>query len=170
MGFNQGLQPIAGYNYGARQYSRVKEIFILTAKWETLVTTLCAVICIFIPGTAVRLFTNDPELIRLSTHGLRVMNCCFAVVGFGMVSGNFFQCLGMVKKSIFLSLTRQLLILVPIVYLLPLWLQETGVWISFPISDVASSVIALFFILNLFKKFDQLKDGEDPSLIGSSIQ
>ena len=170
MGFNQGLQPIAGYNYGARQYSRVKEIFILTAKWETLVTTLCAVICIFIPGAAVRLFTNDPELIRLSTHGLRVMNCCFAVVGFGMVSGNFFQCLGMVKKSIFLSLTRQLLILVPLIYLLPLWLQETGVWISFPISDVASSVIALFFIIALFKKFDQLKDGDDPSLIGSSIQ
>ena len=170
MGFNQGLQPIAGYNYGARQYSRVKEIFILTAKWETLVTTLCAVICLFIPRTAVSLFTNDPELIRLSTHGLRVMNCCFAVVGFGMVSGNFFQCLGMVKKSIFLSLTRQLLILVPLIYLLPLWLQETGVWISFPISDVASSVIALFFILALFKKFDRLKDGDDPSLIGSSIR
>jgi Na+-driven multidrug efflux pump len=128
------------------------------------------VICIFIPGAAVRLFTNDPELIRLSTHGLRVMNCCFAVVGFGMVSGNFFQCLGMVKKSIFLSLTRQLLILVPLIYLLPLWLQETGVWISFPISDVASSVIALFFIIALFKKFDQLKDGDDPSLIGSSIR
>ena len=98
------------------------------------------------------------------------MNCCFAVVGFGMVSGNFFQCLGMVKKSIFLSLTRQLLILVPLIYLLPLWLQETGVWISFPISDVASSVIALFFILALFKKFDRLKDGDDPSLIGSSIR
>ena len=170
MGFNQGLQPIAGYNYGARQYSRVREVFILTAKWETLVTTVCCLVSLFLARPAVRLFTNDPELIRLSTHGLRVMNCAFAVVGFGIVSGNIFQCLGMVKKSIFLSLTRQLLILVPLIYILPLSFQETGVWISFPISDVASSVIALFFIINLFKKFDRLKDGEDPSLIGSSIQ
>ena len=170
MGFNQGLQPIAGYNYGARQYSRVKEIFILTAKWETLVTTACCLISVLIPGPAVRLFTNDPELIRLATHGLRVMNCGFFAVGYGIVSGNFFQCLGMVKKSIFLSLTRQLLILVPIVYLLPLWLQETGVWISFPISDVAATVIALFFIHSLFRKFDRLKDGDEPTLLGSSIQ
>lgn len=170
MGFNQGLQPIAGYNYGARQYGRVREIFILTAKWETLVTTLCCLICVFLPRQAVSLFTNDPELIRLATHGLRIMNCCFFAVGYGIVSGNFFQCLGMVRKSIFLSLTRQLLILVPIVYLLPLWLEQTGVWISFPISDVAATVIALFFIRALFKKFDLLKDGEEPTLLGSSIQ
>ena len=170
MGFNQGLQPIAGYNYGARQYSRVREIFLLTVKWETLVTTLCCLICVFLPGQAVRLFTNDPELIRLATRGLRIMNCGFFAVGSGIVSGNFFQCLGMVRKSIFLSLTRQLLILVPIVYLLPLWLEDTGVWISFPISDIAATVIAFFFIRNLFRKFDQLKDGEEPTLLGSSIQ
>ncbi len=117
MGFNQGLQPIAGYNYGARQYSRVKEIFILTAKWEVLVTTVCFLVSELIPEQAVSLFTNDPELIRFSAHGLRVMNVAFALVGFGMVSGNFFQCLGMVRKSIFLSLTRQLIFLLPLVYL-----------------------------------------------------
>ena len=170
MGFNQGLQPIAGYNYGARQYSRVREIFILTAKWEVLVTTLCWLVSLLIPGQVVRLFTNDPALIEMSTHGLRVMNCTFAVVGFGIVSSNFFQCLGMVKTSIFLSLTRQLLILVPLIYTLPVWLQETGVWISFPISDFASALIALVFIIRLFRKFDRLQDGDDPSLIGSSIQ
>ena len=170
MGFNQGLQPIAGYNYGARQYSRVREIFILTAKWEVLVTTLCWLVSLLIPGQVVRLFTNDPALIEMSTHGLRVMNCTFAVVGFGIVSSNFFQCLGMVKTSIFLSLTRQLLILVPLIYILPVWLQETGVWISFPISDFASALIALVFIIRLFRKFDRLQDGDDPSLIGSSIQ
>ena len=170
MGFNQGLQPIAGYNYGARQYSRVREIFILTAKWEVLVTTLCFLMSELTPRTAVSLFTNDPLLIDLAARGLRIMNCGFALVGFGMVTGNFFQCLGMVRKSIFLSLSRQLLFLLPLIYTLPLWLQETGVWISFPISDTLNVIISAIMIVRLFRKFDRLKDGENPDILGSNIQ
>ena len=170
MGFNQGLQPIAGYNYGARQYSRVKQVFILTAKWEVLVTTICFLVSECIPRAAVSLFTNDAQLIDLAAHGLKTMNIAFALVGFGMVSSNFFQCLGMVKKSIFLSLTRQLLFLLPLVYTLPLWLQENGVWISFPISDALNIVVSAILIINIFRKFDQLKDGDDPSVLGSTIK
>ena len=170
MGFNQGLQPIAGYNYGARQYSRVKEIFVLTAKWEVLVTTLCFLMSEFIPRTAVSLFTSDPELIGLAARGLRIMNIGFALVGFGMVTGNFFQCLGMVRKSIFLSLSRQLLFLLPLIYTLPLWLQETGVWVSFPISDTLNVIISAVMIARLFRKFDRLHDGELPDILGSTIQ
>ena len=170
MGFSQGLQPIAGYNYGARQYSRVREIFILTAKWEVLVTTLCFLMSELIPRQAVSLFTNDPQLIDLAARGLRIMNCGFALVGFGMVTGNFFQCLGMVRKSIFLSLSRQLLFLLPLIYTLPLWLQETGVWISFPISDTLNVIISAIMIVRLFRKFDRLKDGENPDILGSNIQ
>ncbi|MBR4525383.1 MAG: MATE family efflux transporter [Bacteroidales bacterium] len=170
MGFNQGLQPIAGYNYGARQYSRVKEIFILTAKWEILVTLLCFLMSELVPRTAVSLFTNDPQLIDLAARGLRIMNCGFAFVGFGMVTGNFFQCLGMVRKSIFLSLSRQLLFLLPLIYTLPLWLQETGVWISFPISDTLNIIISAILIVRLFRKFDRLQDGENPDILGSTIQ
>ena len=169
MGFNQGLQPIAGYNYGARQYSRVKEIFILTAKWEVLVTTVCFLVSELIPEQAVSLFTNDPELIRFSAHGLRVMNVAFALVGFGMVSGNFFQCLGMVRKSIFLSLTRQLIFLLPLVYTLPLWFEEKGVWMSFPISDALNIIISAILIIDIFRKFNKLNDGDDPSTLGSTI-
>ena len=169
MGFNQGLQPIAGYNYGARQYSRVKEIFILTAKWEVLVTTVCFLVSELIPEQAVSLFTNDPELIRFSAHGLRVMNVAFALVGFGMVSGNFFQCLGMVRKSIFLSLTRQLIFLLPLVYTLPIWFEEKGVWISFPISDALNILISAILIIDIFRKFNKLNDGDDPSTLGSTI-
>ncbi len=169
MGFNQGLQPIAGYNYGARQYSRVKDIFVLTAKWEVLVTTICFLVSELIPVQAVSLFTNDPEMIRISSHGLKVMNVAFALVGFGMVSGNLFQCLGMVKKSIFLSLTRQLIFLLPLIYTLPLWFQEKGVWMSFPISDSLNIIISLILIINLFRKFGKLKDGDDPSMLGSTI-
>ena len=170
MGFNQGLQPIAGYNYGARQYRRVKEVFILAAKWEVLVTTLCFLMAELIPRTAVSLFTNDPQLVDLAAHGLRVMNSGFALVGFGMATGNFFQCLGMVRKSIFLSLSRQLLFLLPLIYTLPLWLQETGVWVSFPISDILNIIISAILIIRLFRKFDRLKDGENPDILGSTIQ
>ncbi len=170
MGFNQGLQPIAGYNYGARQYHRVKEVFILTAKWEVLVTTLCFLMSELVPRSAVSLFTNDPELVDFAARGLRIMNAAVALVGFGMVTGNFFQCLGMVRKSIFLSLSRQLLFLIPLIYTLPLWLKEAGVWISFPISDLLNVIVSAVLIVRLFRKFDRLKDGENPDILGSTIQ
>ena len=170
MGFNQGLQPIAGFNYGARQYKRVKEVFMLTAKWELLVTFLCFLVSELIPKVAVSLFTNDPVLIELSAKGLRIMNSGFALVGFGMVSSNFFQCLGMVKKSIFLSLSRQLLFLLPFIYTLPLWFQQNGVWVSFPISDTLNVVVSAILIINIFKKFNKLQDGEDATSLGSSVK
>mgnify|MGYP002518443219 FL=1 len=170
MGFNQGLQPIAGYNYGARQYHRVKEVFVLTAKWELVVTSLCFLVSELIPEVAVRLFTSDPEMIRMAAHGMRVMNAAVFMVGFAMVSGNLFQCLGMVKISIFLSLTRQLIFLIPLIYTLPLWFKETGVWISFPISDFVATLTSLFFIIRLFRKFDKLKDGDNASSLGGSIE
>ena len=174
MGFNQGLQPIAGYNYGARQYKRVREIFVLTAKWEVLVTTVCFLLSELLPEFAVGMFVDmsDPanaSLAQLAPRGLRIMNCGFALVGFGMVTSNFFQCLGMVKTSIFLSLSRQLLFLVPLIYALPLWMQETGVWISFPISDFLSVIVSAFFIIRLFKQFGKLEDGESAAALGGSM-
>lgn len=161
MGFNQGLQPIAGYNYGARLYHRVKEIFILTVKWEVLVTTVCFLISVIFPRAACSLFTNDPELLDLASHGLRVMNSGFALVGFGIVSSNLFQSLGLVGRAIFLSLSRQLIFLLPLLYGLPLWLEGTGVWMSFPISDIISVVVSAIFINRLFHNFSKLKDGEE---------
>ena len=161
MGFNQGLQPIAGYNYGARLYHRVKEIFILTVKWEVLVTTVCFLISVIFPRAACSLFTNDPELLDLASHGLRVMNSGFALVGFGIVSSNLFQSLGLVGRAIFLSLSRQLIFLLPLLYGLPLWLDGTGVWMSFPISDIISIVVSVIFVNRLFRNFSKLNDGEE---------
>lgn len=97
------------------------------------------------------------------------MNLTFLLVGMQMVSTNFFQCLGMVRKSIFLSLTRQLLFLVPLVYLLPLKLGIEGVWYSFPISDALAFIITGILILNLMRKFRKLGDGDDPAILGSAI-
>jgi Na+-driven multidrug efflux pump len=170
MGFNQGMQPIAGYNFGARQYARLREVYLKTAMWATIVTTLGWIVSQFLPEAAVSIFTNDPVLLEKSARGLQMMNIVFPIVGFQMVTTNLFQCLGMVRKSIFLSLSRQLLFLLPCIYILPPLLEsEIGVWYSFPISDTVSAIITGIFAWGLLVKLGKLKDGDDPSILGSQI-
>ena len=169
MGLNQGMQPIAGYNYGARQYSRVKEVFWKTARLAVLVTTICFVIGVFFPQLAVGIFTRDPELSSLSSRALRITMLVFPIVGFQMLSTNFFQSLGMVKKSVILSLSRQILFLLPLLYALPKWYGADGVWASFPISDVLATILSIYMLGRLFRKFNRLKDGDDPSGLGGQI-
>ena len=170
MGFNQGMQPIAGYNYGARQYARVREVYIKTAGWATLVTFFGFVVSEFLSSPTVQIFTNDPVLIDKAARGLQKMNIVFPIVGFQMVTTNLFQCLGMVRKSIFLSLSRQLLFLLPCIYILPPLLEsEVGVWYSFPISDTIAAIITAILAVGLLRKLGRLKDGDDPSILGSQI-
>ena len=127
MGFNQGMQPIAGYNYGTRNYTRVKSVMWTTVKYATVVTTTGFLIAIQFPQQAVSIFTSDPQLIDFSARGLRILTLAFPFVGFQMVSSNFFQCLGMVNKAIILSMTRQILFLIPCIYVLPLFFKNLGV-------------------------------------------
>ncbi len=169
MGLNQGMQPIAGYNYGAKLYSRVKEVFWMTAKFGTIVTTICFCIGMFIPRLAAGIFTHDEALLNMSAEGMRILTIGFPIVGFQMIGTNFFQCLGMVKKSIILSLSRQLLFLLPLLYCLPLWMGANGVWMSFPISDVLSAILTAILLRRLFKKFNTLKDGEESTILGSNL-
>ena len=169
MGLNQGMQPIAGYNYGAKQYSRVKEVFWMTAKFGTIVTTICFAIGMFIPRLAAGIFTHDEALLAMSAEGLRILTIGFPIVGFQMIGTNFFQCLGMVKKSIILSLSRQLLFLLPLLYTLPLWMGSKGVWMSFPISDLLSALLTAILLRRLFRKFNTLKDGEESAILGSNL-
>ncbi len=169
MGFNQGMQPIAGYNYGARQYSRVKEVFWKTAKLATIMTTLCFIFGMFLPRAAVGIFTHDEELMNLAAKALRIMTIAFPIVGFQMIATNFFQSLGMVSKSVILSLSRQILFLLPLLYVLPLFFEDTGVWMSFPIADAIATLLTIFMLRRLFRKFSQLKDGDDPSILGSQL-
>ncbi len=170
MGFNQGMQPIAGYNYGARQFARVREVYVKTAGWATLVCLLGFFISEAVPGLTVSIFTPDPVLHDMAARGLRMMNLAFPIVGFQMVTTNLFQCLGMVNKSIFLSLSRQLLFLLPCIYILPPLLEsETGVWYSFPISDTIAAIVTAFFAVGLLRNLGRLKDGDDPAILGSKI-
>ena len=169
MGLNQGMQPIAGYNYGRRNYTRVKGVMWKTVKYATAITTTGFLIALLVPHQAVSIFTSDRELIELSAKGLRMLTLAYVFVGFQMVASNFFQCLGMVNKAILLSMSRQLLFLIPCIYVLPLFFGNIGVWVSFPISDFAAFIISAVLMWNLLRKFAKLNDGDDPSILGSKL-
>lgn len=157
MGFNQGMQPIAGYNYGARLFPRVKEVTGLTMRWATGVATTGFLLCELVPAWIIRMFTTDAELIDISVYGLRVVFAVFPVVGFQMVASNFFLSIGMSKQAIFLSLTRQLIFLIPCLIVLPMWLGALGVWVSMPISDLVAAIVTAVLLVRQFKKFSNEK-------------
>ncbi len=169
LGITQGMQPIVGYNYGARLYGRVKEVLWQTVLWGLATTVLCFLVSEFAPGFCAGLFTDDPELRASARRCLMVMNAGFAIVGFSMVVSTFFQCIGMVKLSIFLSLSRQLVFLVPLMYVLPLWMDVDGVWMSFPISDAITVIVSLICLIWLLGKFKGLKDGQDSAALGGQL-
>lgn len=153
MGLNQGMQPIAGYNFGARQYERVNKVLKLTIIYATGVTSLGFLVGMLVPDVVVSIFTSDAELIGLSANGLRIVVMFFPIIGFQMVTSNFFQSIGMAGKAIFLSLTRQMLILLPCLLILPQFFGVEGVWYSMPVSDLLASLIALMMLVMQFRKF-----------------
>ena len=153
MGLNQGMQPIAGYNFGAQQYGRVNKVLKLTILYATIVTTFGFLVGVLVPDFVVSVFTSDAELVELSAKGLRIVVMFFPIIGFQMVTSNFFQSIGMAGKAIFLSLTRQMLILLPCLLILPHFFGVAGVWYSMPISDILASLIALVMLVMQFRKF-----------------
>lgn len=153
MGINQGMQPIAGYNYGAMQLDRVMRVLELSIIAATVIMTVGWAIAMFLPYYCVRLFTNDPTLIAMSIKGTRIDLLMFPVVGAQMVITNFFQCIGKVKISIFLSLSRQLLFLLPLLAILPPMFGIDGVWGALPASDLVAVIVAVIMMTIYTKKF-----------------
>ncbi len=160
MGINQGMQPIAGYNFGARQFDRVLRVLKLTIIGAMTVTSCGFIIGEFLPRVAVSLFTSDAELIRISIEGMRLTFIFFPIIGFQMVSTNFFQSIGMAGKAIFLSLTRQLLFLLPGLIFLPRlfehytdWDGSWGVWCALPLSDLMASIVAFILLTRELRRF-----------------
>lgn len=147
------MQPIAGYNFGARQYTRVTRVLKITIYAATAITTTGFLMGMLIPNLAVSIFTTDEELIRISTKGLRIVVMFFPIVGFQMVTSNFFQSIGMASKAIFLSVSRQVLILIPCLLILPQFYGQEGVWMSMPISDLIASLIAGIMLWWQFRQF-----------------
>lgn len=153
MGFNQGMQPIAGYNFGARLYHRVTEVTRLTMRWAVGVASVGFLLCQLTPEVIIGLFTTDQELIDIASKGLHIVFAVYPIVGFQMVATNFFMSIGMSRKAIFLSLTRQLIFLIPCLIILPPLMGQIGVWISIPVADVMAASVTAFMLIRQFKKF-----------------
>ena len=159
MGLNQGMQPIVGYNYGAKLFDRMTRALKLTAMCATCVMGVLWLFGLIWPEGFIRLFTHDELLIAQSIAPARVMLCTMVMVGFPMVVGNFYTSIGMSGKAIFLSLTRQVIFLIPCILLLPLLFQTIdvtpiwGVWWSLPICDALAAVLAAIILNRDMRKF-----------------
>lgn len=147
IGLNQGLQPIIGYNYGAEIYDRVKAAFYYGVKISTVVTTLGFVFGVFFPRVFARAFTSDPQLLDLAENAMRISIVAFPLVGFQVVISGYFQSIGQAKKSIILSLSRQIIFLIPSIIILPRMFGLDGVWAATPVSDFLASLLALTFFI-----------------------
>lgn len=155
IGLNQGMQPIAGYNYGAKLYGRVIQSLKYTILLATGVTILGFTIGEFFPNLVAGMFTSDDNLKLLVIDGMRIVVAVFPIVGFQIVTSNFFQSIGMPKKAILLSLTRQVIFLLPFLIAFPHVWGLNGVWYSVPAADFFSSLLSITLLIRQLKKFKQ---------------
>jgi putative MATE family efflux protein len=152
IGVNQGMQPIAGFNYGAQKLDRLMSVVKIAMIAATGITTTGFLLAMFLPRECSRLFTTDPTLLDLSSKGLRIMMVSFPIVGYQMVVTNFFQSIGKAGVSMFLSLSRQLIFLLPMLLILPPQLGVDGVWWSMPASDVVAAVVTAAIMMAYMRK------------------
>ena len=166
MGFTQGMQPIVGYNYGARAYDRVLKTLWMTVGWSVATTTFGFLLCEVFPYQVVRIFVSEDgsgsatQLIEASARGLRILVLMLPLVGFNIVAGNLFQHIGKPKRAILLSVSRQMLFLVPLIYFLPRYMAADGVWYSIPIADLLSTLLAALLLFQQIRKFKQSPSSE----------
>ena len=153
MGLNQGMQPIAGYNYGAKHFDRVLRSFYITCAYATGVMGVAFVLGECFPELMTRMFTHDNILIEQTIRPMRIICSTMLIIGFQMVTGNLFTSIGKAGKSIFLSLTRQVIYLIPLALLLPMAFAEPldGVWWAIPASDTLSAITAVIVLLTARK-------------------
>ena len=161
MGVTQGMQPIVGYNYGAQKYDRMMRCVWLAIAVATSILLVGWSLSMLFPRQMARIFTTNPVLLEMAARGIKLDMLVFFVVGSQAVITNFFQCIGKVKISIFLSLSRQLFLLLPMAYVFPMFWDLDGVWYSMPASDFGSfamTIPILLWYIRKFKSYGQQKD------------
>ena len=158
MGVIQGMQPIVGYNFGAENYNRMFRCLWLTIATATTILLIGWGLSMLFPSQIARIFTTDQTLINLAARGIQIAMMVFFVVASPAVITNFFQCIGKVKVAIFLSLSRQLILLLPMAYVFPLFWDLDGVWYSMPASDFGSfamTIPTLIWYMKRLKAYGQ---------------
>lgn len=146
IGVMQGMQPIIGYNYGAKNEARLKETVWLGLKVVTIISTFIFIIMMVLPKLFVSIFSSDPEVINAGSTAIRILFATSFVIGVPVVSGGIFQALGKVKQALTLSMSRQILFLIPLVLILPHFFGVNGVWMAFPISDLLAFALACILL------------------------
>ena len=152
LGLTQGMQPIIGYNYGAKTFDRVLETLKKGMVIGFVITTIGFLLAEFTPRLISSAFSSDEQMIDLSVEGFRLFMFAFPIVGMQIVASNFFQSIGNAKKAIFLSLTRQLIFLIPLLFILPKFWGLKGVWLSSAFADVLSAFVS-FTVLYMEIKY-----------------
>ncbi len=156
-GLTQAYQPIVGYNYGAKKYNRIIEVNRKTLKISTIYCTVFFVIMMLFPAQIISIFTPDSEAIRLGTIALQLNILFFPLFGFQMIGATYFLAVGKAWTALFLTLSRQVIILIPLVLILPIFFQANGIWYSFPIADGSAILIVFFFLRKELKRLNELK-------------
>lgn len=153
IGINQGMQPIAGFNFGAKHYTRLNQVLKYAITIATGIWIVGFIVCVLLATPVASAFTNNEELLKEAAHALRVMNLVVPIIGFQMITIGFFQSIGKASISIFLSLTRQLLFLVPLLLILPNFFGLEGIWYSVPIADGTAAITAAIVLIYHMRKF-----------------
>lgn len=156
-GINQGVQPIIGFNYGAKKFNRVKHALKLAILGATAISSLGFIVVQLFPAPIISLFgKNNTQLIQIGSHGIRIFLSMLPIVSFQIVSSNYFQAVGKPRHSMFLSLSRQVIVLIPLLLILPSVFKLNGVWMAGPASDFIASVITGIFIFIEMRNLDKL--------------
>ena len=159
MGVVQGLLPLAGYNYGAGQHIRVRESILLAMKAATTIAGVAFIVVMLFAGPIMTVFTGDPAVIEMGRTALRIFFALSFTVGVNMVTGAVFQAVGKARAAFVLSLSRQVLFLIPLLVTLPLTFELAGIWLAFPLADLLSFLLALWFIKSDDTLFPTLNTG-----------
>lgn len=139
-GVVQGMQPIVGFNYGARQWGRVRQVLFAAIKWASIWSFSCWLLLILFPGPLLSLFDPKGDLHEIGSHVVRILLLLLPLVGFQVVASSFFQHIGKAIPALVLSMSRQILFLIPLILLLPLFWGLDGVWFAFPTADLLSAL------------------------------
>lgn len=154
---NMASQPIIGFNYGAKSIPRVKEALRLSLIAATVIAIAAFTFIEAIPGVIVRLFNTDSkELYNITTYGLRLVILALPIVGFQVVAGNFFQAIGKAKIAMFATLFRQVIGLIPLLFILPEFWGISGIWLAYPLADTMSALAVAFLLIREWRRLTEL--------------
>lgn len=145
-GITQGFIPIAGYNFGSEQYNRVKEVIFVAIKYATILATMVFVILMVFPEVITKLFTTDLDVLKVTPNNMRWTFAAIPILSLQLIGAAYFQAVGKALPALLLTLTRQAIFFIPLMYILPMYFGEFGIWVAFPISDILSTLVTAFFL------------------------